>query len=196
MGGFEESYQFDADDDNFLSADGKTRKEKRTAKKAEKKAKKESKLRDKKGAEISAAVNQSMGGLLGMPMMIPPPEEKKGGLKGLVSNIKEKRDKRQADKLFEKDYKRAVKSGTLTKVSDDSDEDPEPTQKKKRDLSGIKNTVLGLPSLLGLGSKDEEPAKKKVDNGATARYAMIGLGVVALGFILFSKMGQNKTQTK
>lgn len=187
MRGFADSYHIDADDEDFLSADGKTRKEKRTAKRAANKAEKEAKLRNKKGAEISAAVNESVGGMLGIPTMPTSAPEKKKGLKGMVSNLKDKREKHQADKLFKKDLERGKKEGTLTKYTDPKPDDE--SHKKKRDLSGIKNTVLGIPSLLGLGNeeKTETPGKKKPDTGKTVQYAILGLGALALVAILFSK---------
>lgn len=181
MNGFADHYHIDADNEDFLSINGKTRKEKRTAKKTANKAEKEAKLRAKKGAEINAAVNESVGGMLGLPMMPLPAIEKKKGLKGALANFKNKKEHRQSDKLFKKDLKRSKKEGTLSKAEF-------PQEKNKKDLSGIKNTILGLPSLLGLGEPEAETlGKKKPDTGKVIQYAILGLGALALVAILFSK---------
>ena len=61
---------------------------------------------------------------------------------------------------------------------------------KNRLLSKIKDIAMGLPSLLGLGSKEEEeekPPVKKMDNGKIAMYAILGLGGLAILAIAFSK---------
>ncbi len=186
MGGFEDNHYIDGDDDNFLSASGKSRKVKR----AEKKAEKESKLREKKGAELSASVAAAMG----MPVISSGPEKKKG-LKGLFSRLKENRQEKKADKLYKKDYERSKKAGTLS-TADFSKEKAEILKQEKEkeksgpDLSKIKDLAMGLPSLLGLGPKEEEeekPQAKKMDSSKIAMYAILGLGGLAILAIAFSK---------
>lgn len=171
MAGFEESHHIDGDEDNFLSASGQSRKQKR----ASKKAAKQSDLRAKKGTEISAGIANE----LGIPVM-PSVAPKKKGLKGLVQKIEARHDQKQADSLFKKDLKASEKAGTLSKAD---------MPKEKKDYSGLKKTVLGIPALLGFGDNaaQSQSTTKTADAGKTFRYVLIGLGVVALGFIVFSK---------
>jgi hypothetical protein len=183
---FVDSYSADGNDD-FLSASGKTRKEKR----AEKKAAKEEKLRLRKGAEIDAAAKDLAGDLLGIPNMPMPPEKKKKGLKGLVSNIKDKRQDRQADKLYKKDYAKAKKSGTLS-TADGPLKSSNPTP-NERNIGSVMDTIKkGVGAVKGLipGQEDDEPvvpAKKTAKSADVAKWVILGLGAAALVAILFSK---------
>lgn len=173
MRGFADyNHFYGADESNFLSANGKSRKEKRAAKKSAK----EEKLRNKKGLEITNSINES----LGLPTMLPKAEKK-----GIFSKLKDKRENKQADKLFKKDAANAIKNGTLTKATEPN---------KKSDLLGLKKTVLGLPSLLGMGTTEEKPALKKADSSQTIKYVILGLGVLALGAVLLSKGGAKESK--
>jgi hypothetical protein len=184
MNGFIDSYAIDANDDIFLSADGQTRRQKRSVKKAAKKAIKEDKLRQRKASEISSSVNQTLGDLYGVPLLPVQTQPKKS----LGSIIRNNREKRQADKLFKSDLERSKKQGTLTN-SNQAIQPNNSSSNKKIDLSNVKNTVLGLPALLGLGSQVNESQKtpQPIDSGKTAKNIIIALGAIALVFVLFSK---------
>lgn len=168
---FVDSYNADGED-NFLSVNGKSRKEKRAAKKAEK----EEKLRQRKGAEIDAKAKEAIGGMLGLPMMPLPPAEEKKGLKKVVSNLKDKREQRQADKLFKKDYEKSKKEGTLSKA-----EFPATKEKKTVNVMDTLSKGVGSVKNLLLG-EDEDPApkKKSTNGGDIAKWVILGLGAAAL----------------
>lgn len=182
---FRDSYNADGEDD-FLSANGKSRKQKRAAKKAEK----EEKLRQRKGAEISASVQNQVGDVLGLPVMPIPQKEEKKGIKKVFSNIKDKHEQRQADKLFKKDYKRSKEAGTLSKA--------EFSEPKKKSINVMDTVTQGLGSVkkLILDEDEEEPvAKKKAGSGDVAKWVILGLGAAALVVIALNRKGL-KTQSK
>lgn len=180
---FVDSYNSDRED-NFLSANGKTRKEKRAAKKAEK----EEKLRQRKGAEISAAVQNQVNSLFGLPQMMPPPTaQEKKGLKKIVSNFKDRREQRQADNLFKNDYERSKKEGTLSKADFSTSK-----ENKSINVMDTLNKGIGSVKNLLLG-EDEEPApkKKSTNGGDIAKWVILGLGTAALFVIAFNKKSVN-----